>query len=268
MREIVINDSNYSDFVDPIVDGEGRKRGLIPRDYSDVPVGAIYGAKPFDLPLIPEDEWEDRLQERIKQKAQLSDLRNVSGPDGGPIPSRDQDGVGYCWGHSGTSAVMLLRAAMGLPYVDLSAFSVCAPIKDFRDQGGYCGQGVEFMAKYGIASADVWPNQSRDRSLKNAPAVLASYKLHQVTEWMDLDPHNMKAQLVTCLLSGIPVATDFNWWGHSVASVDLVKIKPFRTRIWNSWGDRWSDNGMGILEGSKAVPNGAICPRVITASQE
>jgi hypothetical protein len=85
---------------------------------------------------------------------------------------------------------------------------------------------------------------------------------------MDLseDANIVKHQLATCLLLNIPVVTDFNWWGHSVCAVRLVKRNPFTIRIWNSWGDSWSDSGMGDLTGSKAIPDGAVAPRVMTAS--
>jgi hypothetical protein len=83
-------------------------------------------------------------------------------------------------------------------------------------------------------------------------------------KWMELDHSKMKAQLVTCLLLGIPVVSDFNWWSHSVCTIDLVSLSPFRTRIWNSWGDGWSANGTGILEGNKAIPDDALAPEILT----
>lgn len=169
-----------------------------------------------------------------------------------------------CWAHSSTSAVLLLRALEGQPYADLSAFAVACIIKRFRDQGGWGAESLEFIAERGIPTSEFWPQQSMRRENDNE-ATWNNARLHRVTEWMDMEGGN-KAQLVTCLLSGIPVVSDFNWWGHSVCTMDLVSIKPFRTRIWNSWGDNWSDNGAGILEGGKAVPNGMIAPRVMTAS--
>jgi len=264
MAEIIINDSNYNDFVSPVVDGEIKVRGLIPRDYSQCPVGYMACAKPFDLPLIPESEWEERLAAQRAAKAQLSDVRN-RGMNGQPMPSRDQNGKGYCWAHSGTSAHLIVRAMQGQPYADLSAFAVACIIKGFRDQGGWGSQGVEFMAERGIPTSEFWPQKSMKRDNDN-PRTWENAKLHRITEWMDMEPGN-KAQLVTCLLSGIPVVSDFNWWGHSVCTLDLVSIKPFRTRIWNSWGDGWSENGTGILEGGKAVPDGMLAPRVATASK-
>lgn len=262
-REIIIDDFNFAQHVAPVVDGEHKARGLIPRNYVTAPVGYLACAKPFDLPLIPENQWADRLAQQIATKSQLSDVRNVSGPGGGPIPSRDQNGRGYCWFHSGTSANLIVRAVNGQPYVDLSAYSGACIIKNYRDEGGWGSEGVEWQAENGCASSAFWPQQSTSRS-NDTPAMRENAKLHRIEEWMDLEPNN-KAQLVTCLLSGIPVVVDYNWWSHSVCAIDLVSISPFRIRIWNSWGDSWSENGTGILEGNKAIPDGQIAPRVITA---
>ncbi len=262
--EVVINDQNYQQFMAPVIDGEVRSMGLVPRDYDQCPVGYLSCAKPFDLPLIPESEWEERLKERIARKAQLSDVRN-RGVNGRPIPSRDQNGRGYCWFHSGVSCNLIVRATEGQPYADLSAYAGACIIKNYRDQGGYGSQGVEWMAEHGCPTSEFWPQQSTKRS-NDTPEMRANAKLHRIQEWMDLEPRN-KAQFVTCLLSGIPVVSDFNWWGHSVATLDLVSLDPFRTRIWNSWGDGWSENGTGILEGRKAIPDGMLAPRVVTASK-
>lgn len=241
----------------------GYSKGLIPRNYAKNPVG--YNSKPFDLPLIPEDEWEDRLQILLKAKAQLSDLRNI-GMNGSPIPSRDQNGKGYCWAHSTISAMLALRALMNLPYADLSAYAVACIIKNYRDQGGWGAESLEWVAENGCPTSEFWPQQSMSRS-NDTPAMRENAAKYKVKEWMDGEPRN-KQQLVTCLLLNIPVVSDFNWWGHSVCSLDLVSIRPFRTRIWNSWGDGWGENGTGILEGSRAIPDGMIMPRVINVAQE
>ena len=81
-----------------------------------------------------------------------------------------------------------------------------------------------------------------------------------VDEWR----HILRTRALLVVLLGIPVVSDFNWWGHSVCTLDLVSLSPFTTRIWNSWGDTWSENGTGLLQGSKALPDGMIAPRVIT----
>ncbi len=265
MAEIIINDLNYQQHVtNPLTGMMGG--GLIPRDYNKCPVGHFKHAKPFDLPLIPESEWQARLDARIAAKAQLSDVRN-QGMNGQPIPSRDQNGKGYCWAHSSTSAIMIARALAGEPYADLSAFMVACIIKGYRDEGGYGAESLEFIANTGIPTSEFWAQQSMSRSNDNA-AMRANAALHKFTQWRDLDDSgsNVKAQLVTSLLMGFPVVVDYNWWSHSICALDLVSLSPFRIRIWNSWGDSWSENGTGILEGNKAIPDGQIAPRVITAA--
>jgi len=173
---------------------------------------------------------------------------------------------GNCWGHSSTSCSLMIRAIMGEPYADLSAFMVCCIIKQYQDEGGWGSESLEFIAQNGIPTSEFWPQQSMSRSNDN-PAMRANAKLHRFTNWRDLDPGNMKVQLVTSLLMGFPVVTDFNWWSHSVCTVALDSLNPFTTTIWNSWGDSWSQNGMGNLEGDKAIPDSALVGMVHTASE-
>lgn len=264
MAEVIIHDGNFQQFLSPVVNGERKAMGCIPRDFGKQPLGFLACAKPFDLPLVPESEWQARLDAQIAAKSQLSDIRN-SGMFGDRIPSRDQNGKGYCWAHSSVSAALIVRAINNQPYVDLSAFAVACIIKGYRDEGGQGSESLEWIAANGVPDAKFWPQQSMSKA-NDTPDMRANAKLHEFTEWMDLDPQNMKAQLVTCLLLGIPVVSDFNWWSHSVCSIDLVSVNPFRTRIWNSWGDSWSEGGTGLLEGSKAIPDNALAPRVITAA--
>jgi hypothetical protein len=264
-REVIIGDHNAHLFVvDPVVGGGQKARGLIPRDYQRCPIGYLGAlAKPFDLPLIPESEWQARLDAQVAEHAQLSDIRN-RGMGGSPIPSRDQDGKGYCWAHSGVSAHLLVRALVNEPYADLSAYAVACMIKDFRDEGGWGSEGVEFQGTKGVPTSEFWPQQSMSRSNDN-PKTWENAARHKYVEWMDGAPQN-KAQLVTALLSNCPCVCDYNWWSHSVCGMDLVGLSPFRIRIWNSWGDSWSENGTGILEASKAIPDGLLVARVVTPS--
>lgn len=265
---IVISDDNAELFEHEVAQ---HRTGLIPRDYRAFPVGYLGPyARPFDLQLVPRGEWKDRLAIQKATKSQLSNLRE-RGMFGQRIPARDQDGKGYCWAHSSVSACLLMRAAQNQPYADLSAFAVACIIKNYRDEGGWGSQSLEWIAKNGVPTSNTWPQQSMSPA-NDTPEMRAEAALHKITEWMDGDPRNID-QLVTCLLLNIPVVSDFNWWGHSVCSMDLVDVDPnrlpnsLRTLILNSWGDSWSQNGAGILEGKKAVPDGMIMPRVIQASQ-
>lgn len=266
---ITINDSNYSAFLDHQgPDGLFRKKGLKPRDFGANPVGYLGRvAEPFALPLIPQSEWDDRIAQQEKDQSSLQHIRDQMN-GGQRAPSYDQDGYGYCWAHSSTSAVTLVRGANNQPYVPLSAFHVACIIKGYRDEGGFGAESLQFIAQKGIASAKFWPMQSTSRG-NDTPEMWANAIQHRCEEWWDLSDNasEVKAQLATCLLLNTPVVVDFDWWGHSVCAVRLVKSDPFTIRIWNSWGDSWSDAGMGDLEGSKAIPNGAVAPRVLVAAR-
>lgn len=294
-NEPIIGDDNLHEYVDPTVDGEQKKMGLIPRDYNTYPKCYAANSAPFEsisMPLIPRNEWIERCQEMAANKSRLSDIRRRSGPNGKHIPSLDQDGVGYCWIHSGTMGVMLDRAVRNMPYVRLSAFHPGCLIKNYRDQGGWGAQGLEFISQYGVASVEFWPEKSMSRS-NDTPQMRENALLHKVTEsWVDLDPpvynRNLSEdQAATALLNRQPTIGDFNHWGHSVILMDLVVASQnksmlatdfdsldlnnpkdlqiysavFGKRLLNSWTDSWGDLGEGILTGQKAILDGGavIC---------
>lgn len=252
---------NDNDFLFPKDHG----RGYVERDYEQYPETMFQS--PSEMFVIPESEWDARIEQKDAEQSWLSDIRTI-GNFGKVIPTIDQGPNGYCWGHSVTQAQILVRASMNLPYVPLSAYAVCSIIKKGKNEGGWCGLAHEFMRDVGIPSTVFWPQLSRDLRL-DTPAMRANAALHKVTEdWVDLmrrvwDKQLSFKQVVSCLLSNIPVALDFNWWAHSVAGLRVVKIErgSYGIEIWNSWGDRWGTAGTGILRGSKAIPNGAVALR-------
>lgn len=265
-NEVIISSRNYKQFLVGGSKSDGRKTGLKPATKKKYALRAEAGVKgSFDIDLIPPGEYEDRLAQRIKDKAQLSDIRN-QGKGGQRMPSTDQNGRGYCWAHSSTSCALLSRAVANQKYEELSAYAVACVIKNFRDEGGWGEESLKFIAERGIPTSKTWPQQGTDRSYDNAETWKEAAKYKFAPEWMPLDSANMKAQLITCLLLGIPVVTDLNWWSHSICSMDLVSLNPFRTRIWNSWGDSWSEGGTGILEGSKAIPDDALAAITFSAA--
>lgn len=209
---------------------------------------------------------------------------------------------GNCWRHSPVSGHLLILARDNQPYVDLSAYAGACRIKNYRDEGGWGAQGTDDEVEYGSPTSEFWPQRSMSRSNDN-PRTWEDAKKHRILEgWWDLaeaqyDRNLTFDQLATCLLLNIPVVVDFNWWSHSVCAADLVNgasmmgvsrnargkllrgkqfdlvwgmddpvTGGFSVRIWNSWGDSWSENGMGVLTGSKCVPDGAVALRTATAS--
>lgn len=264
---------------EPIIDDDPRtnllafppgvRRGYVPRDYAVDPVEMF--APPDEMPLIPRSEWSARIKELTELKARISDVRNT-GDGGRPIAHLDQGPVGYCWGHSVAHCVTMARALNNQPYVPLSAYAVCAIIKGGRDQGGWCGLAAKFIRDVGIPAQKFWPQGSRSLS-HDTPEMRANAALHKTAEdWVDLTVpvHGQNLtfdQVASCLLSGVPVAVDFNWQAHSVCALDLVEVEAgsFGLRILNSWSG-WGDNGTGIYRGRRAVPDGAVALRVTGAS--
>lgn len=303
--EIIIHEGNWQQFVqDPIVNGQQKFRGLIPRDYTKHPAGCYASGKTLavEMPLIPRSEWDARIADKVAQKSQISDIR-MAGNNGQPIPALDQNGKGYCWAHSSTSAMMMARAVSNQPYVALSAYAIACIIKNFRDEGGWGAESMDFITSRGVPSDKFWPMQSMDKANDN-PNTWANAAQHKLLAgWIDLasaqyDRNLTFDQVGTLLLSDVPVVCDYNWWSHSVCGIDLVSGSSRRgttrdpisgkllslqeyDRVWgmsnivtggygirilNSWGDSWSDHGMGVITSDKAVPDGSVAPRVLTAS--
>lgn len=274
MSKIIIDDTNVHLHINPIIDGDQKSHGLIPRDFNIYPHGSLMYAKPFNIDLIPRNQWEDRLAFQKATNTSLNNIRNI-GMSGKPIPSRDQNGKGYCWAHSSTSACLLVRAIQQEPYADLSAYAVACMIKNFRDQGGWGAESLEFIAERGIPTSKTWPQQSMSRSNDN-PNTWAEAANYKVTRWMDLDPQNMEDQFFTCLLLGLPVVADYNWWSHSVCAIQInnidvdsngrINYNTLEGDIWNSWGNSWSENGVGAIKGRRFIPDSAIVPMVMEAA--
>lgn len=271
MAMITITDQNYTNFINPTVNGEVKLCMSLMRDMQSFPYGSLSFAGKFDLDLIPREEWADRLAAQKAAKATLIDIRN-KGMFGQMIPSRDQGNQGYCWAHSTVSAMLLARARDNQPYADLSAYAVACIIKNYRNQGGWGGESLEFVASKGCPTSEFWPQQSKDRKNDN-PQTWENAKLHVATEWMELDSEQMEDQVVTCHLLGIPTIHDYNWWSHSVAGCGIESFTGSgrNTRveegdILNSWGDGWSDHGIGRLKGRRWLPSQAWALRVATAS--
>lgn len=278
-KDHVIDDHNAYRFMQDTVDGQRVHRGLVPRDYGSTPVGSLVGSVPFDtnIPLIPRVEWPDRIAEMEAKKTRLSDIRMKAGPGGAHIPALDQNGQGYCWSYSSTGCVQLARAVANQPHVPLSAHSVACVVKNFRDEGGWCGLSFDYIRKSGIVPQQHWPAQSMNRS-HNTPANWEIAKAFRIAEgFVDLAaPAYGKDlsfdQLASCLLAGLPCVGDFNWWGHSVCLMDLVEVDSRKSlndpnrwgvRDLNSWSDRHGSLGTDVLIGNKAIPDGALCIRAV-----
>lgn len=294
MTEPIIHDGNYQQFVNR---PDGGSYGLIPRDFEAVPYGSMPYAPAFALTPFPQSEWSGRAKEKEASGTRLSDVRN-RGNFGKPIPSLYQNGQGYCWKYGGTACMLLLRALANMPFVGLTAHGAACIIKNYQDQGGWCGESLAFQVEHGEAPTSMWPLLSMSRS-NDTPALRVEMAKYKVTEgFYDLAQPKWNQKLsveniVTSLLLSLPCQGDFNFMGHSVCLCDVVDGASQRSdtrmesgklatteefdliwgmnnpvsagmgiRYWNSYGDQWGANGMGILTGNQVRADGAICLRV------
>lgn len=269
---IVIGDDTPTNEYEAVSVANNQAKGLIPRDYNEFPQGCYASAPAWDLaslPLVPWDEIPYRIAWMTETKTRLVDIGDYVDP-------LDQNGQGYCWFYSGTSAIMQLRARNNQPNVRLSAHSGAWVIKEGKDQGGWGAAGLDFQKERGVVPVSLWKEKSMDGRTYNTEANWAAAKEFRVTEgFVDLQPPAYDRdltihQILSCFLNRIPVISDYNWWGHSVCGLwaydykpSLPKNNPMRysaVEILNSWA-MWSRRGRGILKDSKAFPNGASAPR-------
>jgi hypothetical protein len=258
-KQFIIDESTSPD----VTHSPGMGRGYDPSQ-----VIPMMFASPTEIPLIPESEWIPRIRDRKKYKTGLRDLFKAKKI--GPV--KDQNGQGFCWAYSVTRTVEYIRAIQNQDYTALSAHSVACKVKGFRDEGGWCGLSAQFIRASGVVPESLWPAKSMSRSY-DTPENWKAAEQYRITEdFVDLaspvyDQNLTWNQVVSCLLQNIPCALDFNWWGHSVAIIDVDEVDgevcPDGD---NSWTPGWGDNGTFRLQGKRRFPDSAVASRVINAA--
>ena len=210
-------------------------------------------AKPFDDSLlIPRHQWEDRIEELEESESQISDLIRYE-----KLPTLNQGSTNYCWANAPVACMQIRRLQQNQTTVPLSPASVAAPIKSFRNVGGWGSDAIIYIQRHGVVPVDRWPPNAIDRRLQTGAAKQAAMK-YRVREWVECKPRNLD-QAVSLLLRGIPLAAGFNWWGHEVTLTDAIWLDgEVAIRFWNSWGSNWGQGGFGILRGRKMLADDLV----------
>jgi hypothetical protein len=229
-------------------------------DMSERPNIGGYGygslAQPFPraLRVLTKQEIIDISREQTKYKTRVSDFREWRA-----WAVKNQGQTNYCWANATVYALELQLLKQGQPVVPLSPASVAAPIKGYRNQGGWGADALKWLRTRGAVPVEYWPANAIDRRFATEANELRASK-YRCTDWVEIAPRNM-LQAATVILMGHPISAGFNWWGHQVTLLDVViRDGEIGWRIANSWGPSWGDGGIGELHGSKAVFDDGVCP--------
>lgn len=266
----IVDDSNWRDYVpdDRRMSRRGDFAGYVPRDYHKEGVASGRFASEFDLPLIPQNEWEERIQERERTGSTLLALCKHYG-----LTPLDQGMTNYCWANGPVHACEIAGAIQSGRVVRLSAASVAGPATNYANirprrgavgVGGWGKQALDYIAEHGVVEQKYWKPNDPDPSQDNGVS-RENRKRHRCLEWYDLPPRSLD-HLVTALLSNFATPVAYMWMSHLVCAIDPVIIRPGQIGILCANSGYGRDaNGFTVLTGNKMIPDEQVAPRVVTA---
>lgn len=231
----VINDSNYLRF------RRQGSRGYYGMFESAEQKAACKTFADLGIPLIDEDEWDDRIRELEQLESRIYDFCVQSN-----LPCLNQSQTNYCWVNAPTHCCEIIRLMETGRVFSYSPASAGAPIKNFKNIGGWGSQALEYFKTNGLNLTSDWPaNEINKKYYTNINK--EKQKRHLTIEYFVL---NSWKERVSCILSGLPTADGYNWWSHEVCGVGLT-IGDHDLIIRNSWGMDWGDKGFSTLSGSR-----------------
>lgn len=218
MAEMVeIDDNNYQQWLNPIVDGQRRLSGWWGMwESAELKASSMTFEDLIDVPLIPESEWDARIDQLERDKATIKDLCQ-----GCELHVLDQNGTNYCWVNAPSFCCMVTRLQETGQPMRYSPASAGAPIKSFSNRGGWGSQALEYFKKNGLNLQADWPPNAISRQYYT-DANKEKAKRHIVLEYFKLDERNFQ-QTASCILAGVPVGIGLNWWSHEITGVGIVK---------------------------------------------
>lgn len=229
------------------------------------PENSLFGkfgspASPFPKELIMDDnEIISRIQEAEERESRLSDVILRAN-----LPSKDQKQTNYCWAFAPAHCLEIARLLQNQEYIDLSAASVAAPIKGYRNQGGAGTEALAYMSDYGIFPTIMWPNAAIDRRYytQEGKQTALSYR---TTEWWELG--NIRELNSYLMLRRGAASVGYPWWSHEVSVVEPIVLDGvIAHRDRNNYGMGYGYKGFFIVRGSRMQFDECIAPAVMVAS--
>jgi hypothetical protein len=244
-----ITDRNYSD---------EQLQGCYPRE---TPLGEVDGARLYrgeeDFPLVPEEEWPERIEEMTAKRLWPQDRYDDMNPR-----HKYQDGLRYCWIYSGAQAAEMTMACQHRKYVELAPES-CGGAVNWRNSGYYIDHALSYWAEHGMASRAFCPDHVITPS-KFKDGWEDDAELTVPTETIDVGmdrEHNWR-MACSMLFTGILVPwTGLDWWRHAVTfgklAIERGEVVPYTRNTHARDDDR-------ILTGRYKYPDSLVCIRALS----
>lgn len=177
------------------------------------------------------------------------------------VPVLSQKSTNYCW-MFGTVAGMMNRYAMmdGVSPLLSPAGPACQG-KNYRNEGGWGREAVEYIKEYGVPTQSAWPNCSFNKKLPEQPSVKKSSKKHNIVQFELCERYDFDTVMSALLdpYNSSPVTLGLLWWGHLVLGLQAIRYDGEWGIVFvNSWDYNWGEGGYGVLLGDKANPTEAV----------
>lgn len=220
--------------------------GFIDRDFDAEPFGSV--VPEFSGETYPRDIWRDLIKEQDDCKCSPYDAFMSA-----KCPVLSQAKTNFCWAFGLVQGVAVALAQSGYdetPPLHLSASYPAQLYKNYRNVGGWAMQAVSAVREYGIPVVQVFPEALISRSKSQKQDVKKSAQKYGIAEYEEIPSRDFAAAF-SCLIAPdcSPVTLGLSWWGHLVLGIKGVydMKKGYGILIVNSWGQRWSDDGMQVL---------------------
>jgi hypothetical protein len=238
----LIHDGNISHLIQ-----EGNDSGM-GRGYDASQAGPFLSSAPASqITRLPRNTWADHIKRQEAEKSSPFHWFQHGG-----VKVLNQGSWGYCWMYGLVGAMQTAYAMTGQKAPHLNAHFTAWLIKNGRNEGGWAGEGMTGLNRFGCPEMAVFSGHPTSRDLFERGEVVANAKQHNVVEFGEL-PRNDYEALVSVLLDPInprPVTMGLNWWGHLIYAVRAVKEGVL---IVNSWGENWGNKGLSVLAPNKSI---------------